>query len=69
MESLGGWHEVAVKEVRKLGAALGRHTGQDEGEAISHFFQRLSILLVKGNAALFINRVPDPPDSIIDGYR
>ena len=26
------------------------------------------ILLVKGNAALFMNRVPDPPDSIINGY-
>ena len=53
MESLGGRHKVAVKEVRKLGVALGRHTGQEEGEAVSHLFQRLSILLVKGNAALF----------------
>ena len=67
MESLGGWHEVAVKEVKKLGAALGRHTGQEEGEAVSHLFQRLSILLVKGNAALFSNRVPDHPDSSVDG--
>ena len=30
VESLGALHEVAVGEVRKLGAALGRHTGQDE---------------------------------------
>ena len=55
MESLGGWHDVAVKQVRKLGAALGRHTGQEEGDPISHLFQRLSILLVKGNTALFMN--------------
>ena len=34
-ESLGGWHSVAEREVRKLGAALARHTGQEEGEAIS----------------------------------
>ena len=35
-ETLGGWHSVADKEVRKLGSALARHTGQEEGEAISH---------------------------------
>ena len=39
----------------KLGVALARHTRQLEGEAISHLFQRLSILLVQGNAALVIN--------------
>ena len=32
MESLGGWHDVEVKQVRKLGAALGRHTGQGQGK-------------------------------------
>ena len=26
-----GWHTVAQGEVRKLGAALARHTGQEEG--------------------------------------
>ena len=55
-ESLGGWHEVAVAEVRKLGSAIGRHTGQEDGEATSHLFQQLSILLMKGNAAMFLNR-------------
>ena len=33
-ESVGGWHEVAEKEIRKLGSVLARHTGQLEGEAI-----------------------------------
>ena len=58
MELLGAWHEVAVGEVRKLGAALGRHTGQDESEATSHLFQRLSIPM-KGNSNLFVNRVSE----------
>ena len=35
-ETFGGWHSVADREVRKLGSALARHTGQEEGEAISH---------------------------------
>ena len=58
-KSLGAWHEVAVGELRKLGAALGRQAGQDESEATSQQFQRLSILLMKGNANLFVNRVSE----------
>ena len=27
LESLGGWHEVALAQVKKIGSALGRHTG------------------------------------------
>ena len=33
-ESLGGWHQVALDQFRKLGSALARHTGQDEGEKV-----------------------------------
>ena len=35
-ESLGGWQKVALEQLRKLGSALARHTGQEEGETISH---------------------------------
>ena len=45
-ESLGGWHEVAVAELGRL-------------EAARHLFGRLSVLLMRGNAALFSNRIPD----------
>merc|ERR1712016_187413 len=54
-ESLGGWHQSAEREVRKLGSALARHTGQLEGEAISHLWGRLGILLQRGNAAILAN--------------
>ena len=66
-ESLGGWHNVAEREVKKLGAALARHTGQDEGEAISHLWGRLGVLLQRGNAAILGNRVPAFPGAIVDG--
>ena len=36
VESLGGWHTAAEAEVRKLGAALARQTGQEEGEVLRH---------------------------------
>ena len=67
VESLGGWHELAVAEIRKLAAALARQTGQEEKEARSHVFLRLSILLVRGNCALFVNRKPDNFTADIDG--
>ena len=54
-ESLGAWHSVAAAEVVKLGKALARHTCEEEHTAI----QRLSVALMKGNAALFNNWLPD----------
>ena len=36
----------------------GKAEGARGGEAISHLFQKLSVLLIKGNAALANNREP-----------
>ena len=69
LRAWGGFHEVAVKEVRKLGSALARQTGQEEGEAISHLFQKLSVLLIKGNAALVKNREPGQVHPRVDGVQ
>ena len=66
VESFGGWHEVAEREVRKLGAALACHTDQEESEAIAHLWGRLVVLVQRGNAAILGNRVPSLPDSLID---
>lgn len=60
-ESLGGWRPCAEKEVKKLGSALARHTGQLEGEAIAHLWGRLGI------AAILGNRVPNFPHAEVDG--
>ncbi len=60
-------HPVAVTELGRLAAALARHTGQEEAEALRHLFGRLSILIMRGNSALFTNRIPDYPQPEIDG--
>ena len=52
VESFGGWHSAVLREVKKLGAALARQTGQEEGEAVGHLWGRLGILLQRGNAAI-----------------
>ena len=66
-ESFGGWHGAGEREVRKLGAALARHTGQDEGEAVHHLWGRLGVLLQRGNAAILGNRIPSFPPPHVDG--
>jgi len=70
VETFGGWEESAVAQLKKLGSALARHTGEEESEKIRHLYERLAILLVKGNAALFLNRLPNHPNHpspLIDG--
>ena len=67
VETLGGWEEQGEKQIRRMGAALAMQTGQDEAVKTRHLFQRLSILLTKGNAALFLNRLPSHPGPTIDG--
>ena len=46
VESLGAWHKEAISQVKKLGSALARHTGEEESVAITHLFQKLSIDLM-----------------------
>ena len=68
VESLGGWHELAQGEVKKLGAALARQNGQEEGEVLRHLWGRLGILLQRGNAAILGNRLPTHPAPAVDGH-
>ena len=68
-DTLGGLHSVAVEQVKKLGSSLARHQGQEEQEVVRHLFQRLSLVLMRGNAQLLVNRMPpdDVPDGEVDG--
>ena len=68
LETLGGFHPVAEAEVKKLGVALARHTGQDEQDAVRHLFQRLSLCLMRGNSVLLTSRcLPQDVPAEIDG--
>jgi hypothetical protein len=61
VETLGAWHKKTAEQLRKLARAKARSTGREEEECIRHLFQRLGVLLVKGNAALLLNRIPSFP--------
>ena len=53
--------------MEKIAVSLARQTGQDKGEKIQHLFKKIGILLVKSNSALFANRIPNFPETEIDG--
>ena len=61
-ESLGGVHQVAERELRKLASAMASRSGQEEEEASRHSFNRLSVLLMKSNSAILSNRIPSYPE-------
>ena len=69
LETLGGMHHQAISQFKRLGAAMARHTGSDEREIVSQLVQRISLHLMRGNAAMITSRRPDvdflPPE--IDG--
>ena len=61
-DALGGWHSdtisVEIEQIQKLGRALARQSGEDEDQTFRHLLQKLSLLLMRGNSALLLNRVP-----------
>ena len=64
-KTFGGWHEVAEARVKKLAVFLAQHNGQEEGEAISHTWSRLGMLLQRGNAAMMA-MIPTFPATLTD---
>ena len=57
VETTGGWEEGAAAIIKRLGKALARASCQEEGEAVKHLFGKLSILLMRSNASMILNRV------------
>ena len=67
IETTGAWEEGAAQVIKRLGKAMARASCQEEGEAIRHLFGKLSILLMKTNASLILNRVPVHPHPSTNG--
>ena len=67
MDTLGGWSDTMVAEVRRMGSSLARQTAGDEGEVIRHLIQRVAVVLARMNSAMILNRVPVYTLSQVDG--
>ena len=44
--------------MRRYVAAKARHNGEEEEQALENIFTHLSILVVRGNAAILSKRIP-----------
>ena len=62
-ETLGGLDRVAIREIKKLAVAKARHTGAEEDDEVRKSFTKLSVLLMRGNAAILANRIPTLHDA------
>ena len=58
--TFGGWDRDALVFLKELGRQEARRWGKDSALEIKHFFQRLSVVLQRGNAALLLDRDPEP---------
>ena len=66
VEVLGGWGQGEAT-IRQLGSCLARVGGHEEGLTTRHLFQRLAILLMRGNAQLILSRAPSNHNPAISG--
>ena len=67
IETLGGFHSVALGQVRQLGQALARKKGCDDREPTGQLFSRISVTLMRGNAMMLSSRSPDVVNAEVDG--
>ena len=65
-EAFGGWFPQAREDIKRLAAQLASRLGQAESIIQSHFRQRISILLQKGNVGLLTSRIPTHPEGHVD---
>ena len=55
-ETFGGWDRDAIAFLKELARLKARRWGSDTAQEIKFLFQRLSVALQRGNAALIIDR-------------
>ena len=67
VEVLWGWHEDTASVITRLARQLASHTGKETGEQTKYLFQRLGILLMRGNSALILNRIPTHVEAEVNG--
>ena len=56
VETFGGWEPKAEDFIKTLAGYLSHHTGQPVSQTTKHVFEKLSVCLQKGNAALILSR-------------
>ena len=58
VETLGGWSDFGANTITRIGRLLAFRTEASPSVSSCHLFQKLSIVLWRGNASLLLNRLP-----------
>jgi hypothetical protein len=66
-ETLGGWEQDAIITIKRVGHLMAQRLGSPPSTSIKHLFQRLAVVLQRGNANLILGRFPDVP-SYVSGH-
>ena len=68
VETLGGWDAEAIFHLKSIAEKTAHRSNQRPAFVIKHFFQRLSVILQRANAALMATRAPPPPPPHVTGH-
>ena len=60
METMGGWHDATVQQVKKIASAQARHTEGEQSDVTRHIYQRMAVLLVCDIIITQIEMMPSP---------
>ena len=67
MDTLGGWSNTMVAEVKRTGSCFARQTAGEESGVIRQLIQRVAVVLARTNAAMILNRRPVYTSTHVDG--
>ena len=68
VETLGGWDKDALHHLQAISRLTSARNSSNGSTVTRHFFQRLSVLLQRANAALIATRAPTPPPPHVMGF-
>ena len=64
IETSGLWKEKAIETIQKIGRRMTKATN-DPNETM-YLFERLSVVIQRGNAVSFLNHIPEERESHLD---
>jgi hypothetical protein len=64
VESLGGWEADALLNLKRIGHLTAQRLGTPASTSTKQLFQRLAVVLQRGNANLILGRIPEVPPSV-----
>ena len=67
VDTLGGWHPLALDTINRLALELARATNGELGMVRRHLRQRLGVLFLRDNVAMLHARTPSFASPEVDG--